>query len=193
MESFRAFIALELPAPVVAHVEAVSAALQSVEGARAFTWVRPESLHVTVHFLGPLSVDKVDAVGTVLHASVEAFPVGALRTTGVGTFPEGRPPRVVWLGLDGEGVRSLRRMHLDLVEGLRPLGFAAADHAYTPHITLARARKTAANHVLRDARAAFMRIPVEKLGFDAHRVSLMESTPGPTGAVYTPRIAVELA
>lgn len=193
MGTFRAFVALELPDDVRRHAAAILEDVRGRVAPGAFAFVRPESLHVTLHFIGALSDEKADAVAAAMRDAVATHPVGALRTTVLGSFPPRRPPRVLWLGLDGEGVPALAGIHRAIAGAMVAMGFPKPDHDLTPHITIARARKTASSGALRSAHDVLKQVAVEPLQFYARRISLMESTGSAQGSVYTPRASVELA
>lgn len=128
----RLFVALPLPDKVRREVAALCAGLP---GAR---WVAPESLHITLRFLGELSGAAIDDVDAAL-AGISA-PRFSLRLGGVGHFGSGRQLRAVWAGV----AREPALMHLrDKVEsaavraGLEPQG-----QKYQPHVTLTRPKGT---------------------------------------------------
>src|SRR2546425_2511181 len=91
----RAFVALEVPEPqrgtLARHLDLCRAA------APDFRWVRPESLHLTLRFLGGVSPELLDGLRDGLRRlSGRAF---GLALDGVGTFGGRSAPRVVWIGV----------------------------------------------------------------------------------------------
>ncbi len=69
-------------------------------------WVRPESMHLTLKFLGDVSTTRLDSVKERL-ATIQrsAFKV---TVSGVGFFPM-RAPRVFWVGALSEDLEQLAR------------------------------------------------------------------------------------
>ena len=59
--------------------------------------------------------------------------------SGLGGFPETRPPRVVWAGVI-EGVSALISLHARIEAGLTRRGLPAEGRPFHPHVTLGRAR-----------------------------------------------------
>lgn len=133
----RAFVAVLLPDDVRARLAAAAAELHA--RAPGLAWVRADNLHVTLRFLGevePVTLERVrEAVG-VAATSVAPFTVAL---GGLGGFPPGRAPRVVWAGVlaGGEGLGAL---HDALESTLVARGIPGESRAFHPHVTLARVR-----------------------------------------------------
>ena len=113
-------------------------------------WVRPETSHLTLHFLGETERERAELVRLALPEVVAAHAPFDLRTAGLGVFPNFRRPRVLWLGLHGP-VHRLQTLQRDIGGVLDGLGFAVGDEPYQPHITLGRVRNDDGERVrLRD-------------------------------------------
>src|SRR5271165_7033951 len=74
-----------------------------LDGVRGFApdarWVRPESLHVTLKFIGEKSEEEVEKIEQALASiSTRAFE---MIFRGYGFFPSDRAPRVFWVGIEG--------------------------------------------------------------------------------------------
>jgi RNA 2',3'-cyclic 3'-phosphodiesterase len=109
-----------------------------LDGVRGFSpdarWVRPESLHVTLKFIGELSGDKVEKIRQALGTTTaERFEISI---RGYGFFPGTRRPRVFWIGI--EAGPELTSLAAAIDEKLEALGVAKEEHAFSPHLTLAR-------------------------------------------------------
>ncbi len=111
---------------------------RSLEGVRGFAeearWVRPESLHVTLKFIGEKSEEEVEKIKCVLE-TIEASTF-EMSIRGYGFFPGTRAPRVFWAGIEGGPKLSSLAAMVD--EKLAPLDIPKEEHAFTPHLTLAR-------------------------------------------------------
>src|SRR5580698_1280677 len=74
-----------------------------LDGVRGFApdarWMRPESLHVTLKFIGEKSEAQAEeikqALGTIAADALD------LTVTGYGFFPTVRAPLVFWVGIEG--------------------------------------------------------------------------------------------
>ena len=109
-----------------------------LDGVRGFApearWVRPESLHVTLKFIGEKSEADVEnikrALGTIEAGTFE------MNFRGYGFFPGARAPRVFWVGI--EGGPKLTSLAATVDENLARLDIPQEEHAFNAHLTLAR-------------------------------------------------------
>jgi RNA 2',3'-cyclic 3'-phosphodiesterase len=128
----RIFIALDIDDSVRERIA------RFVEGVHGFApdtrWVRPESMHVTLKFIGEKS-DK--AVGEIKQA-LEVIEAGAVevRFRGHGFFPSAKAPRVFWIGI--EAGPQLACLAATVDEKMASLGIPKEEHVFSPHLTLAR-------------------------------------------------------
>jgi RNA 2',3'-cyclic 3'-phosphodiesterase len=128
----RLFVALDIDDVIR---ERITRFLEGVRGFAADArWVRPESLHVTLKFIGE---KPEEAVEKIQHALSE-IKAGALQMTfrGYGFFPGAKAARVFWLGI--EAAPQLAGLAKAVDEAMAVLGIPKEDHAFSPHLTLAR-------------------------------------------------------
>ena len=128
----RIFIALDIDDAIRQSIA------RFMDGVRGFApdarWVRPESLHVTLKFIGEKPDDKVDEIQRAL-AAVKFEPFD-LSFRGFGFFPTAKAARVFWIGIQfGEALAALATS-VDAVTA--SLGIPKEDHPFSPHLTLAR-------------------------------------------------------
>lgn len=178
--AYRVFIALPLPPPVREHMAGVQSCLAG-QGLRA-RWVRSESMHLTLKFLGALVPEKVATVVGALDPVAAAGRPLALATAGLGVFPNLRRARVVWLGVGG-GRHHLTALQQAVDAALAPLGWPPEKRSFKGHLTLARAK----------GRGLFARSiadqlslcePADRVPFQADRMVLYRSRLEPRGAIY---------
>jgi 2'-5' RNA ligase len=142
----RTFIAVEVS-------EAMRAAAVALQQAFAKTgagvkWVTPESLHVTLLFLGEVDDRELHAVCRAAQQVAAKLPPFNLRIGGVGAFPTARRPKVLWAGIT-EGADDLRRLYDDLEARMPDLGcYRKEERGYTPHLTLGRVKGEADGNIL---------------------------------------------
>lgn len=140
----RLFVALPLPQ----EIRSALSALQS-EWAEPFSlrWTRPETMHITLHFLGNVDNALIEPLAAAL--STVTCPAFRLAFTHVGTF--GRGDRtVLWAGcapskaLDGlhdQVLAALATVLPDVCgDKARERSSTAGTARWTPHCTLARVR-----------------------------------------------------
>jgi len=129
----RIFIGIDLDDAIRAKIA------RFMEGVSGFApearWVQPESLHITLKFIGEQKDEQVGAIAERLR-KVEGSPM-EIRLAGTGFFPTPKAPRVFWIGIHaGEQLARLAG-HIDAAVG--ELGVAREERAFSPHLTLARA------------------------------------------------------
>src|SRR4029077_2995908 len=129
----RLFVALDIPDDVRCAIGALAAKLRLT--CRHARWVRIEGLHVTLKFIGESSAEKAEAIKTAL-ASIPPRASISMNFRGLGFFPNGRRPRVLWAGI--EAGTELAALAAEVETSLDPLGIARAERAFSPHLTLAR-------------------------------------------------------
>ena len=105
------------------------------------TWVKPEQLHLTVHFIGQVDSALGEQIRTALAGPLRA-PAFDLTIEGTGTFPPKRPPRVIWAGI-GKGIDNLRSVEQEVRGRLDGLVHSTAERDYHPHLTLGRVKNPA--------------------------------------------------
>ncbi len=179
----RAFVAIELPDSVKKTLAGVVGELRAA-GISGLRPVRPEGIHLTLKFLGDVPADRIGAIGDAIERAAGHHTPFALSLSGVGAFPGGRAPRVLWAGIAGD-LERLAALQESVDDCLSELGFARERRAFNPHLTLARLRDSASRedraHALRVLEAAQ---PMQNAGFVVDGVALFQSTLAPGGAVY---------
>jgi RNA 2',3'-cyclic 3'-phosphodiesterase len=129
----RLFVALDVPEQVRASISGLAAKLRPT--CRNARWVRIEGAHVTLKFIGEVSSEKVAAIESALATVLFPAPL-TIEFRGVGFFPNGRRPRVLWAGI--EAGPELTALAAAVDSALGSLGIARETRAFSPHLTLAR-------------------------------------------------------
>ena len=130
----RLFIALPVPDDVAGRLMKVMA-----PDAEGWRWVRPESLHLTLVFLGDVDERAVETVGKAIRrAAAQAAPI-ELTARSLGAFPSAARAKILWAGIDGE-LPALHALHSRLEREFRAEGLRFEERTYRPHVTLARSR-----------------------------------------------------
>ena len=134
----RLFLALDLPEPARASLVAWRDTL--VSGRSDLRPVRPESLHVTLVFLG---WQDESAVSKIVDAAFSSLSVGSpprLTPMGVRSLPP-RNPRLIALDLEDEGGRATA-LQASASAALEAGGWYRPEkRPFWPHLTLARAKR----------------------------------------------------
>jgi 2'-5' RNA ligase len=129
----RVFIGLDIPDAIRSRIGEY---MQSVrELAPDARWVRTESLHVTLKFVGETAENRVMEIQeTLRQVKVPPFEI---EFKNVGFFPNPRSPRVFWIGIHAS--EALPQLAAMMEQKLEKLGIAHEEKTYKPHLTLARA------------------------------------------------------
>lgn len=179
-ETFRAFIAIDLPESAKSFLSEAQEALK-LYGFRV-KWVRPQNIHLTLKFLGDTPTADTDKIAEALKLAAKNRPIISLAAKGIGVFPNVRRPRVIWAGLDGQ-LEELANLQQALDVRLADLGFARERRAFKSHLTLGRVKGKIASGRIRTAIDALKEFGSES--FEINQVILFKSELRPTGAVYT--------
>lgn len=190
-EQIRSFIAIELPEDVKSGLRRLQEVLKSPRYTFV-KWVAPESIHITLKFLGNISFQKVTEITRVMEQASQGVKPFCLEIAGVGAFPNLGQPRALWLGIKGE-VDKLVAWQERIDSSLALLGFARETRPFTPHLTLARLRENVTFRERRDFGELIMKTPVEvNYAVKVNSLALMKSLLLPSGAVYSRLAEVKL-
>jgi 2'-5' RNA ligase len=184
MDKIRTFIAIPLSESIRRTIAQVQREL--AEPLPDIRWVRPETIHLTLAFLGDISQESLDKIGNSMLSIGRSFAPFEVRIGDLGAFPSRSRPRVIWIGV--ERCAPLMELQAALAGTLADLGLPGEDRPYTPHLTLGRSRRLdpAAGRIL-ETRAD---LPIGSLTVD--RMVLFESRLQPGGAVHLPRQTIVL-
>lgn len=175
----RLFVALNLPEAERHRLFMATAALR--ERPFPFRWVPPESVHLTLRFLGEVADSAAAGIREALVAVAGRHVPAELEIGGVGAFPNLRRPRILWIGADGGDV--VYELQADVESVVADLGFRVEPRAWSPHLTLARARSNARPAEFAGLEAAALAVDLTAT-IRVESIDLMRSHPGPSGARY---------
>ena len=182
-ESVRAFLAIELIDEVKGALAHLVEELRRAE-VRGLRPVKPEGMHLTLKFLGDVPRAQVELLVAEVSRVVVEVREFAVELGGVGVFPDGTAPRVLWVGVEGD-LTSLRLLHRCMEEALQGLAYGRERRDFSPHLTLARISDRAPSAERRRAREALSSAGWEPgLRVDVEAVSLIRSVLLPQGARY---------
>jgi RNA 2',3'-cyclic 3'-phosphodiesterase len=184
MSVIRAFIAINLTPEITKRLDQVSSQLQEKLLQVPVRWVPPKNIHLTLKFLGDVSLMNLEILKEVLQheAAVHKrfdFSVGEL-----GAFPNIRHPRVIWVGI--EAPHELASIQRNIESAMARIGYAPEDRPFSPHLTLGRVSRNATSRdtllmgdVLEAAKVGFLGVnPVKG-------ICLYRSDLKPSGAEYS--------
>ncbi|HSD82857.1 MAG TPA: RNA 2',3'-cyclic phosphodiesterase [Anaerolineae bacterium] len=185
MDAIRAFIAIELPDAVLAEVGNIEARLKPQMPPEAIRWVKADSIHLTLKFLGQVPSDQLSLIMLSLRTAVAAHAPFTLEVKGAGCFPNIHRPRVVWVGVqeNGHGLHALQRA---VENAIAPLGYPTEIRDFTPHLTLGRLARDVRQSDQKKIGEVVQAAGVGSLGkWEVKQVALIKSDLKPSGAEYT--------
>jgi 2'-5' RNA ligase len=192
MAAIRSFVAIELSEEAIVALDRLQRGLKKQAPPQAVRWSRPESIHLTLQFLGDVAAERIGVVGEALGGVCAEQVPFVMEMQGLGVFPNPRRPRVVWVGIS-EPSGTLAALQRGISRTLEPLGFEPDQRAFTPHLTLGRASRRASTRELAELGELITHAEAGVLGRVAvDHVILMRSDLKPDGAVYTPQALLAL-
>ncbi len=178
----RTFIAVELPgvarAALQAHIARLSRALPRVR------FQPPDSLHLTLAFLGELDDEQLATATQAAVAAAPAVSPFTLTVAGLGVFGPPSAPRVLWCGVGGD-VPALLRLQAALADQLDAAGFPREQRPFAPHLTLARFKQPLDPAALQRLLGILANPSVAKTPFAVDSLSVMQSELLRPAARYT--------
>ncbi len=142
----RCFIAIDIDEATRSRIEELQEQLQREAqfGKSDAKWVAPENIHLTLKFLGEVRDADIAEVCRIVADTAGDHERFAVEAANVGSF--GRPPRVVWVGIDDAG--NLAKLQKDLDERLADAGWPTDQKQFHGHLTLCRVKNTQAGKML---------------------------------------------
>ncbi len=184
MSVIRAFIAISLPADVQQRLEVISSGLRSSLQEAQVRWVPVPNIHLTMMFLGDLSLANLGMLKDNLGAEADSHHCFEFSVGGVGAFPSPQRPRVLWVGV--EAPAELNSLQAGITHRMEHLGYAGEERPFSPHLTLGRVARNANPDDAQRISAALQSAKVGFLGVcQVNQVHLFRSDLKPGGAVYT--------
>jgi RNA 2',3'-cyclic 3'-phosphodiesterase len=186
----RLFIALDIDEAIR---ERIHLFIQGVAGfAPEVRWVKPESLHVTLKFIGEQPAEAVDPIKQAL-AGVQKKPF-EIAFRGFGFFPNPKTARVFWVGIESSPTLGSLASAVD--NATFTCGIAKEAHAFSPHLTLARGGRGSgarsrqkgdtSNKIFQHLQEKLAARTVPEFGtMEAHEFFLYQSQLSPGGSRYT--------
>ena len=137
MDKIRAFIAIDINEETRRAIDDFMKKLRALS--LDAKWVKPENIHITMKFLGNISIHDHDKLYKGINMIIKETAVFRLSFEGAGCFPGPNNPRVLWVGVKGE-LEPLRNLQGAIEDRLNEAGFPREDRGFAPHVTFGRLR-----------------------------------------------------
>ena len=183
METIRAFIAIEIPPEIRQKLDEIESVLKSASRAPV-KWVEPDSIHLTLKFLGDTDVNKVDTIIEALGSVLPSIPAPRLEVKGLGVFPSPHRTQVVWAGLGGD-MKGLTAQQQAVEDVMEPFGFRREKRRFSPHLTLGRVRDRATQSERQELGSLATGTSFDGGSFNGSPIHLIKSVLTRQGPIYT--------
>jgi 2'-5' RNA ligase len=184
MSVIRAFVAIAMSKEIHSKLEQVAEQLEQRLKDVPIRWVPVENIHLTLKFLGDVSVANLEVLKKILQSEIAGHHPFELSVGELGAFPSNRRPRVIWVKVQAPAELDLVQRGIE-AETTR-LGYAREERPFSPHLTLGRVSRNASS---RDIHKISEVLDTYKVGFlgaaRVQAVHLFRSDLRPGGAVYT--------
>lgn len=176
-EMIRAFLSIDIDSDsLLSQIQKVQRKLDLTSAKMKI--VKRDDIHFTLRFFGDTSLSRLNEIQTCLDKiKIHPFEV---EIGGIGSFPNRRRPRVIWIGI-ANNESEILSLKNNVDSALAEIGYQI-ERKYTPHATIARVRFV--KDPLRLAEN-LESLANEKLGrMTIDRIRMIKSTLTPTGPVY---------
>ena len=150
MDTYRTFVAIELPTILRAKlIEHIAHLRRELPDARA-SWSREHNLHLTLKFFGNVPVSDIPKLSDAVARAVRGIKPFELTVAGCGAFPPKGRPNVLWMGIE-DRQEQLTALYLRIEGECANADFAREERSFHPHLTIARLRKAGYDRQLAEA------------------------------------------
>jgi len=139
-DRLRLFIAVSLSSSIRTSIEKLIRTFPP--DLREIRWVEPKNLHITLKFLGDVSLNDLPQLIRVVTQGTLQTDSFDLTFQGFGVFPGWESPKTIWIGCR-EGSDELTHLAERMNECLVPLGFPREARRFSPHLTIGRVKRSA--------------------------------------------------
>lgn len=184
MSSIRAFIACDLPPHAQDAIQKQTARLKQTLGDGLIRWIPAHNLHLTLKFLGDIATSHAEFIKHSLLQIADSHSGFDLQIGGIGSFPNLKQPRVLWVGLHASA--ALPTLQRSVESAMIKLGYEKEERAFSPHLTIGRVKQNVSSSELQKVRAALESSQPGNIAI-AHvdSIHLYKSDLQPTGSVYS--------
>ena len=183
MKEIRAFIAIELPINGRTYIDQLTQKLRPVTS-KNIRWIPSSNIHLTLKFLGESAPQSLELLATTIDQNIKKMTPFDLVLSHLGTFPNARQPRIVWIGFQPNP--KLMTLQSCVENAAQQTGFAKEDRPYSPHLTIARVREPLARSEVEQLNVSLQNTSMDtSLVIPVKEVILFRSDLHPSGAIYT--------
>lgn len=178
----RVFLAVNLPKPIQQSLGKFITEARQMNNSEYIKWVKPESLHLTLHFLDEQNDQAIKKITEICLNTAKEFKPVDIRVGDWGGFPSLDNPRILFVNLNDSEI--LVSLHKALGRSLQDAGFQIDKRPWKTHVTVSRNKSP---------RPAKLHLPqIGQLKWTMKSFELMKSVLLPDGAEYVVLESFEL-
>jgi RNA 2',3'-cyclic 3'-phosphodiesterase len=146
----RAFLAVRLDAELQREITGLQRTLREIIERSApsrsrITWTRPDTIHLTLRFLGDIDQDWVEPLRQNVESATRGHQRLWIPLVRIGAFPRPQAPRTLWVGPSSEwnehdDGKKMGALVTAIDQACAVSGLHVDEQAWRPHLTLARVR-----------------------------------------------------
>jgi 2'-5' RNA ligase len=177
-DDVRAFLSIEIEnQTLLSRVRTIQQRLDQT--AAKMKIIKSENIHFTLRFFGDTPLSRLDQIKTRLDEI--KFNPFEIEVAGVGSFPNKRRPRIIWIGVTQNAPKVLK-LKDEIDSSLIDIGYQPEKRKYTPHATIARVRHVKDSRRIADNLENLANEVIGKMNIT--KVIMMKSTLTPSGPIY---------
>lgn len=173
-DMIRTFIAVEIPEKIRNEIDCQLKIFAQQDF--SVKWVSQDNLHITMLFLGDVSLDFVESTKHKLELVAQKHNPFNLSLKSIDAFPSSKQPRIIWIGVD-TGSDQLVTLQSDIENTLIQIGFKPEVRKFHPHLTIGRVK-------FRFTNPKVFETAYQSETFSVNSIVLFKSTLLPSGPVY---------
>lgn len=179
----RCFIAIDISDENKAALRELQQELQSKANIEkgSVRWVRPESMHLTLKFLGEIQDEQSVEICNITKDVASQHKSFDMKIEYVGSFG-GESAKVLWVGA-GAGSNELMRLQRDLEHQLVLAGWPEETRRFTGHLTLCRIKRPKAGVKLEQIRQEYKKFKIGVASVES--ISVYQSKLTLSGPIYS--------
>ena len=175
----RLFVAVELPEEIKTEIGKTVTELKKLEA--GVKWVEEKNIHLTLKFLGEVKDNDIERLKSLVKDVLADTKLFEMSLEGFGAFPEGKTPRVIWVGVE-KGKEELKKTADSLEEILSKSGFRKEEREFLSHITIGRVKE---KRNIGELKKAIEEKKHAKFGKSlVGHITIMKSKLSPKGPIY---------
>jgi len=132
----RCFIAIDLDKTVKDNIKEFIKYKNLSQILKDVKWVKPENFHITLAFLGEVTIDQASTVKDLLEIVSSKYEPFVIELAHFGFFPNRKNPKVFWIGIKEQP--KLLKLKYDIDKGLSDCNINFDKKPFSPHLTIGR-------------------------------------------------------